>query len=365
MEERRAATTTRLSTIQQLIDSKADLQSRMKENLLHSMREKILEDIDARMAQLQVVQKETEVVFECDTRQLEQTISVLGQLIQREIIPTPDYPALLQPSVSVGKYGIAEGELYRPRGVAFDEKSKLIYLTNGIIRGNISVFSITGEYTDRFCEGQVGNPYGIAISEDNNVFVSDWESHCVYKFTLPKFQLVTKVGKFGTGVREFRSPRYLSVTTDRSVLVADCSNDRIVMMNTDLKHKRYIKHQTMTRPTDVKVNNNKLYVLSCDDSPCLHVFSLTGEKIRSLITRDDVGNFQVRQCYSFCFDKKQNILMSDNGAGNIKVFSQEGALLHSLGDTQGRDVTPYGITLTDSNNIICTSPDTNFKLHIF
>ena len=367
MKERRAATTTRLSTIQQLIDSKIDLQSRMKENLLHSIREKMLEDIDTRMAQLQVVVNETEVVFECDTRQLEQIISVLGQLIQRKIVSTSDYTALLQPSVSVGKQGIAEGELYRPRGVAFDEKSKLIYVANGLewgYSGNISVFSITGEYIDRFCEGQV-DPYGIAISE-NNVFVSDWGSHCVYKFTLPRFQLVTKVGKAGTGVREFNSPRYLSVTTDRSVLVADCGNDRIVVMNTDLRHKRYIKHRTMTRPNDVKVNNNKLYVLSTQDSPCLHVFSLTGEKISSLITRDVKGNAQVIGCYSFCFDKKQNILMSENRAGIIKVFSQEGALLHSVGGTQDRDKTikPHGITLTNSNNIVCTS-DTNFGLHIF
>ena len=281
----------------------------------------------------------------------------------------PDYPALLQPSVSVGKEGSAKGELDSPRGVAFDEKSKLIYVANGgryMNSANISVFSITGEYIDRFCEGQVKYPYGIAISE-NNVFVSDWESHYVYKFTLPKFQLVTKVGKEGTRVREFKYPRYLSLTTDRSVLVADCGNDRIVVMDTDLKHTRYIKHQTMTHPTDVKVNNNKLYVLRDTDSPCLHVFSLTGEKIRSLITRDYFGNAQVRECYSFCFDKKQNILMSDYGAGNIKVFSQEGALLHSLGYTQGKDKTiqPYGITLTDSYNIICNSPNTNFKLHIF
>ena len=138
-------------------------------------------------------------------------------------------------------------------------------------------------------------------------------------------------------------------------------------MDTDLKHTRYIKHQTMTLPNDVKVNNNKLYVLSYQDSPCLHVFSLTGEKISSLIKRYYSGNAQVRECYSFCFDKKQNILMADNTAGNIKVFSQEGALLHSLGDTQGRDKTikPRGITLTDSNNIICTSNETKFGLHIF
>ena len=370
MEERRAAVTTRLNTIQQLIDSKADLQGRMKENLLHSMREKMLQDIDTKLRQLQVVEKETEVVFECDTQQLEQTISVLGQLIEREIIPTPDYPALLQPSVSVWKIETADGELICPRGVAVDEKSNLIYVTDRgyyNVAGSISVFSITGEYIDRFCRGQVKCPYGIAISGDNHVFVSDMGSHCVYKFKLPKFQLVTKVGKKGTGEREFSYLRYLTVTTDRSVLVADYGNSRIAVMNTDLKHKRYITHQTMTSPVDVKVNNNKLYVLSDEDNECLHVFSLTGEKIRSLISCDFRGNAQVITCNSFCLDKKQNILMPDTEARNIKVFSQEGALLHTLGNTQHRDKTikPNGITLTDTNKIICTSLGTNFGLHIF
>ena len=221
LEERRAATTTRLNTVQQLVDSKADLQSRMKENLLHSMREKMLEDIDTRMTQLQVVEKETEVVFLCDTRQLEQTISVLGQLIEREIISTPDYPALSQSSVSVGKYGRAKGELRYPQGVAVDEKSELIYVAD---EGNISVFSMTGEYIDKFCKGEVQWPYGIAISEDNNVFVSDTRSRCVYKFELPKFKLVTKVMRYGTGENEFWSPRYLTAT-DIFVLVARALDD--------------------------------------------------------------------------------------------------------------------------------------------
>ena len=70
MVEKRAATTTRINTLQQLTDSKADLQTHMKENVLHSMREKMVEDIDNRIKQLQLLEKETEVVFECDTRQL-------------------------------------------------------------------------------------------------------------------------------------------------------------------------------------------------------------------------------------------------------------------------------------------------------
>ena len=365
LEERRAAATTRFNMLQQLIDSKAELQGRMKENPLHSMRERMTEEIDRKMRDLQVVERETEVVFECDTTQLEQTISVWGQLIERETVSTPDYPALQQPSISVGKSGTTEGEIFWARGVAFDEKSQRIYVANtGLGFGNISVFSVTGEYIDRFCKEQVSHPYGIAISGDN-VFVSDLWLNCVHKFTFPAFRSVSKVGKLGSDVGELGNPRNLTVA-EGYVYVADNNNNRITVISTELEHKNYITHPTMTSPCDVKVNNNKVYVLSDTDSPCLHVFSLSGEKIRSLITRDKDGNAQVRECRSFCFDKKQNILMADYEARNIKVFSQEGALLHTLGDTQEEDKTirPEGITLTDNNRIICTSY-TNFGLHIF
>ena len=366
MEERQAAVTTRQNMLQQLIDSKAEIQGRMKENPLHSMRERMTEEIDTKMRDLQVTQKETEVVFECDTTQLEQTILVLGQLVEREIVSTPDYPALQQPSISVEEQGTAEGDLIWPRGVAFDEKSQRIYVTNTVFDGNnnISVFSVTGEYIDTVCESQVRYPSGIAVSGDN-VFVSDTMLHCVFKFKYPTFISVSKVGKEGTGVGKFRYPFSLTVA-DGYVYVADCYNNRIAVMSTGLQHSKHITHQTMTSPCDVKVNNNKLYVLSYTDSPCLHVFSLTGEKIRSLITRDRDGNAQVRRCYSFCLDKKVNILMADYVAHNIKVFSQEGALLHTLGDTQDGDktITPEGIALTD-NKIICTSVNTKFLLHIF
>ena len=363
--ERLAAVPTRQNMLQQPTNSEADMLGLTKEDPLRSMLERITEELGKKM--LQLSQKETEIVFECDTTQLEQTISVLGQVVGGEIVSTPDYPALKQPSISVAEQGTAEGELFWPRHVAFDENSQRIYVTNTpmFVGGNISVFSVTGEYIDRVCEGQVCSPSAIAISGDN-VFVSDTALSCVFKFKFPAFISVSKVGERGTGVREFQFPHSLTVA-DGYVYVADCDNNRITVMSTGLQHSKHITHQTMTRPRDVKVYNNQLYVLSYIDSPCLHVFSLIGEKIRSLITRHEYGYAQVRRCTSFCLDKKLRILMADYGADNIKVFSQKGALLHILGNTEDEDkaITPNGIALTDNNRIICTSNDTNFLLHIF
>ena len=367
-EERRAATTSRIQTLQQLNDSRANLQTQMKENQLHSMLERMVEEIETRMRLLEVVAREVEVLLECDTQQLEETISVLGQLVEREIVPIPNYPALLQPRVSVGKEGTGPGELDCPQGIAFDELTQLIYVANGNPYSNcgIIVFSVTGEYINTFCKGQVKCPVGIAINGDE-VYVSDTLLHSILHFKLPGFKLITKVGKQGTGKGEFYSPRQLTVAPNGSVFVADTSNNRVVVLTHKLKFQLSISHASMTVPYDVKLLGNKVFVLSYSDNPCLHVFSQSGEKLRSLITRGIKGNEQVKKGYFFCFDKQQNILISDSEDYSIKVFSQEGALLHTLGYTQEEDkrIIPRGIAVTDNNEIICASLDINFCLHIF
>ena len=367
--EKRAETTGRIQTLRQLTDTITHLQTQMKENVLHSMRDRIVEDIETKMRQLEVVEREVELTFECDTRQLEETISVLGQLVEREILPIPNYPALLEPRISAGKQGTGQGELSWPNGIAFDERTQLIYVANEALFsdiGSIIVFSVTGEYINTFCKFQVRIPMGIAINGDE-VYVSDAYLHSILHFKLPGFELITKVGKKGTGKGEFSYPQQLTVAPNGYVFVADRDNNRIVVMTQKLKFQQTIKHTSMTVPCDVKLLDNKVFVLSSSDNPCLHVFSQTGEKLRSFITRDIQGNKQVKGGYSFCFDKQQNILISDYSDNSIKVFSQEGALLHTLGHTQEEEkrITPKGIVVTNDNKVICCSSYNIFGLHIF
>ena len=321
------------------------------------------------MRQLEVVEREVELTFECDTRQLEETISVLGQLVEREILPIPNYPALLEPRISVGKSGTGQGELSWPQGIAFDERTQLIYVAHGDPLsgiGSIIVFSVTGEYINRFCKGQVKYPMGIAINGDE-VYVSDLDLLSIFHFKLPGFELITKVGKKGTGKGEFSSPHQLTVDPNGFVFVADMYNNRIVVMTQKLEFLKIIEHASMTVPYDVKLLDNKVFVLSSRDNPCLHVFSQSGDKLRSFITRDRQGNEQVKRGYSFCFDKQQNILISDFEDNSIKVFSREGALLHTLGHTQEKEerIRPRGIVVTNDNKVICSSYNTKFSLYIF
>ena len=365
-EEKRAEATNRIQTLQELTDMRIHLQTELKANVLQSIRERTLEDIETKMRQLEVVEKEVELMFECDIQPLEETICMLGQLVERENLPIPDYPALIRPRISVGKQGVGMGELYWPHGIAFDEKFQLIYVVDrSMLSGSIKVFSVTGEYLNTFCEGQLKVPIGIANNGDD-VYVSDLFLHSIFHFKLPGFQLVTKVGKEGTGKGKFSYPRQLTVAPNGSVFVADTYNFRVVVLTHNLEYKQSISHASMTLPYDVKLLDNEVFVLSHSDNPCLHVFSQSGEKLRSFITCGEQGNKQVKKGRFFCFDKQNNILISDYIDNSIKVFSQEGALLHTLGYTQEEEkISPKGTTVTNDNKIICASSNTMFGLHIF
>ena len=149
--------------------------------------------------------------------------------------------------------------------------------------------------------------------------------------------------------------------------VVDFFDNRVVVMDCELRFKHSIQHFTMTYPCDVKTLNDEVYVLSSEDDPCLHVFHKFGSKLRSLITRGEGSDFQVEKGSCFCLDKQNNILIGDYMAKRIKVFSPAGILLHTLGGSQDEDkeIQPRGIIVTLNNRIVCSSEYTKFRLHIF
>ena len=369
-EKRRAKETARLRTRQQLDATLAQIQNEMNENSLQSVRERMVGEIEERMQKLETTVRDLELSFEFETRKMEDNISRLGQLVERVVVPNPDYANLKQPRISICKRGYVPGKLNWPRSIAYDTSTQLVYVVDYnnkyLLSGRICAFCEKGEYINTFAETHLKSPIGIGISS-REVFVSDEYLHTIFHFELPNFLLVAKVGMKGTGKHEFSSPRQLAVDTNEDVYVADEGNNRVVVMNSKLNYKQSIQHSTMTLPRDVKLLEDKVFVLSWKDNPCLHEFSKAGNKLRSFISHGMEYNEQVRQGYYFCFDNQNNILISDRSAGCIKVFSQEGTLLHIVGVTKEEEkrVKPVGILITPNDKIICASSSTIFRLHIF
>ena len=276
----------------------------------------------------------------------------------------PHYATCHTRVVATGKQGDAPGELNDPFGVAIHEETHQIFVAN-FEKDNVEIFSETGEFLYQLGVGQLSVPWGIAIHGDS-VYVSCWGDHTVSKFSLTELCRVRMIGGYGSNNGEFYCPNQLTTDPIGRLFIADTNNNRICIHNPDLNHLRNITHQSISRPWDVKVSRDRLYVLCPNNNRCLLVLTLEGDKLHSLITCGE--GMDVLGPLFFCLDPLNNFVVSDWESDSIRVFSPEGNLLHTIGregHQQGMFYHPRGVAVTSNGRIICLLHNQNYGLQIF
>ena len=265
--------------------------------------------------------------------------------------------------VATGNEGRAPGELNVPQGVAIHEETHQIFVAN-FWNHRVEIFSETGEFLYQLGVGQLSLPWGIATHGDS-VYISCQGDHTVSKFSLTELCCVRRIGGFGSNNGHFNSPVQLTTDPIGRVFIADYGNHRICIHDPDLNHLRNITHQFMSGPCDVKVSRDRLYVLCPINNPCLHVLTLEGDKLQSLITCGE--EMDVLRPYFFCLDPLNNFVFSDHESHSIRVFSPEGNLLRMIGregHQQGMFYKPEGVTITPNGRLVCVSDHVNYGLQM-
>ena len=188
----------------------------------------------------------------------------------------------------------------------------------------IKIFSETGDVVNEFPTSS--SPHGVLIV-DERVYVTDFRLHKLSMYSIPDYQMISQVGGKGSGSEQFDHPQNLSLSPDKHIYVADCDNNRLQILDCNLYFKGRFQHPYMVYPVDVKFSHSHLFVLT-KDNPCLHIFTLSKEFVRSIIICG-VG-LQIWYPRHFCLDAHNNIVTSDYSNNNIKAFSSEGKLLHII-----------------------------------
>ena len=267
--------------------------------------------------------------------------------------------------IAVAKDGRNPGEIRWPNAVAIDTNTNRIYIVEGM-GPRISIFSDTGVFLNTFKFEEAMLPYGIAIHQDN-IYITDIVGHYIHHFKVPDIRFVSKVGGKGSGTGQFNDPLGIAASTNGDVYVADQQNDRIQILDKNLIYQRSISHDSIKRPKDIKLTRVNVHILSVveNGSPCIHILSYSGDKIRSLITCGD--DMQVMWPTFFCIDDNNNLILNDI-TNQIKIFSNEGALIHTIGgigSEVGMFYNTQGVAFTNDLKLVVVSENPNYGLQIF
>ena len=364
VSEKRAAERLRKEIIKQLTEVQEQLHKDLRQYILQPLKDKMILKLECKKRETILnTPVESRSELKCDTRELERSISRLGEIVEVPVY-VPHYATCHTPVVATGKKGRSPGELDAPFGVAIHDETHQIFVAN-TINHRVEIFSETGEFLSQLGVGQLSSPSGIAIHGDS-VYVSCNGDHTVSKFSLSEMCCVRRIGGEGSNNGQFNWSVQLTTDLIGRVFIADTGNNRICIHDPDLNHLRNITHQSMLQPTDVKISRDCLYVLCPDENPCIHVLTLEGDKLHFLINCGE--EMDVLEPISFCLDPLNNFVLSNWESHSIRVFSPEGNLLHTIGregHQPGMFYNPVGVVITPNGRLVCVSSNENYGLQIF
>ena len=127
--------------------------------------------------------------------------------------------------------------------------------------------------------GQFNSPRGVAVTGRGTILVVDSLNHRIQQFTM-EGQCISCVGKQGKGPLEFNNPNGIAVNkTTGHVFVADEDNSRIQVLNPDLSFSHIFgsRKGQLNHPRDVIVFDSETVYVADTCNHCIQQFTFDGK----------------------------------------------------------------------------------------
>jgi DNA-binding beta-propeller fold protein YncE len=191
----------------------------------------------------------------------------------------------------------------RVSSVATDSAGNVYVFHRGKKADPLIVFDSKGKYLRSWGRGMFGNPHGLRIDKDDNVWVTDNGDHQVMKFT----------------------------------------NTGRLLMTLGIKGKAATDEKTFNRPTDIAfAKNGDFYVSDGYGNSRVVKFSRDGKYLFAWGKRG-TGPGEFNTPHSVAVDSKDRVYVSDRENNRIQIFDARGKFLRQwthLGATQNIFITP-------------------------
>lgn len=176
----------------------------------------------------------------------------------------------------------------RVSAVATDSAGKVYVFHRGKKADPLVVFDPKGKYLRSWGRGMFGNPHGLRIDRQNNVWITDNGDHQVMKFTNEGQLLLTLgvKGKAGTDERTFNKPTDIAFARNGDFYVSDgYGNSRVVKFSRDGKYllawgRRGTGPGEFNIPHSIAVDSKGTVYVSDRENNRIQIFDANGKFLR-------------------------------------------------------------------------------------
>ena len=326
---------------------------------LKTFHEKILQDLNEQLNQLQTPVRPKLLTFVCDENKLLSEVNELCKLVER--VSEIDYKSKTQSIINACDRGIGNEQLKCPRGVTVDHNTGNIYVADSF-NNCVKVFDNTAKYLFKFGdvkgEGKMSNPDSLLIC-GYRVLVTQYNEYNYIQVYELDGKFVSRFGGSGNGKLQFSLPSGLStVEYNGDIYICDFSNNRIQIISEKFEYKSEFGNDILLYPRDVKLYKDNIFILD-ESNPCLHIFNKDLVLQKSVVTRGE--GRQVVNPWFFCIDKFGSILISDQTSNSILILNSEFESIHKISVSNN----PMGITMNKEDRVIVVCVADKNCLQIF
>ena len=220
---------------------------------------------------------------------------------------------------------------------------------------------------------ELNHPWGVAISDDNHVIITEWSGHCVTILDREGKKVKSLGGEGGSGNVKFSNPIGVAITPDKFILVSDDSHriqkismDGYLIASVGEKGSGPLQFNSPTSITISPITgqvyiadhgNHRIQVLN-PDLTFSHSFGSKGS-----------ANGQFQSPCDIAIDSQGLVYVPDYGNSRIQKFSQDGKFVGHFGTKgsgPGQLNNPHGITIdTAATGLVYVSEWGNDSISVF
>jgi DNA-binding beta-propeller fold protein YncE len=176
----------------------------------------------------------------------------------------------------------------RVSAVAINSLGEVFVFHRGPKADPIVVFDPKGKFLRSWGKGMFGNPHGMRVDKDDNLWVTDNGDHQVMKFTRDGKLLLT-VGtkkKPGTDAKTFNRPTDIAFAANGDVYISDgYGNSRVVKLSSDGRYlldwgKKGTQPGEFNTPHSIAVDSKGLVYVSDRENNRIQIFDPNGKFLK-------------------------------------------------------------------------------------
>lgn len=241
--------------------------------------------------------------------------------------------------------------LKAPYALAFNSAGNMV-VAHSHPQSRLSVYCKQGQKVLEVKPRGLCNPSGVAVDDQDDVYVSESKNHCVMKFRGGDWAHLKTIGRYGSGHGEFSSPQGLKVI-EGQLYVCDVGNCRVQIFNKQLEFIKLFK--VGSGVTDIACSVQK----GC--------FYLSGKNIE-VLDRNHAYLFAIydMNSISVCFNERQNTLCLADCHRNclcVMNLDSDKVVNRFLSTEVGRN-RPYGMAI-DEDGYIYVCDTTNGRILVY